>query len=82
MEKTFFEKLIPSLKARSIINRFVKAFVSGAFSAMGLITIAMPSNWQEMGTVLAMLALACMYGGVTGVIMAGQKWYSWVDDVE
>ena len=70
---------MPSLKVRSIINRFLKAFISGALSAMGLITIAMPQNWTEVPILLSMLALAGMYGGLTGVIMAGQKWYSWKD---
>jgi formate/nitrite transporter FocA (FNT family) len=77
MEKTFYERLIPSQKARSIINRFLKAFISGAFSALGLITIAMPQNWTEVPMLLSMLALSAMYGGLTGVIMAGQKWASW-----
>jgi hypothetical protein len=79
LEKSFYERCIPSLKVRSILNRFLKAFISGAFSAMALMTIAMPSNWEEMAKILAMLALAGMYGGVTGLIMAGQKWASWVD---
>ena len=77
MEKTFYERLVPSQKARSVINRFTKAFVSGAFSALGLITIAMPQNWTEMPVLLSMLALAGMYGGITGVIMAGEKWANW-----
>jgi len=76
-EKTFYEKLIPSQKARSVINRFVKAFISGAFSALGLVTIAMPQNWTEVPTLLSMLSLSAMYGGMTGIIMAGQKYFSW-----
>jgi len=77
MEGTFYEKLIPSQKARSIINRFTKAFVSGAFSALGLITLATPANWTEVPQLLSMISLAAVYGGLTGIIMAGQKWYSW-----
>jgi ABC-type proline/glycine betaine transport system permease subunit len=68
-----------TLKVKSISMRFLKAAVSGMFSALGLITIAMPSNWTEVPALLSMIALACLYGAVTGVIMAGQKWYSWRD---
>jgi hypothetical protein len=80
-EKTFYERLVPSQKARSVISRFVKAFVSGAFTAMGLITLAMPSNWREFGSIVSMLTLACLYGGLNGVILAGWKWYGWRDEV-
>ena len=79
MEKTFYQRLIPSEKARAIINRFLKAFISGAFSALSLVTITMPQNWTEIPTILSMLSLAALYGGVTGIIMAGQKWYSWTE---
>jgi len=78
-EAIFYEKLVPSQKVRSIINRFAKAFVSGAFSSLALMTIAIPQNWTEVPQLLSMLTLAALYGGLTGVIMAGQKWYSWKD---
>jgi hypothetical protein len=77
MEKTFYERLIPSQKARSIINRLVKAFIFGAIGNIGLITIVMPKNWQEITTVLAMFSFAAIAGGITGVLSALQKWYSW-----
>jgi len=59
--------------------RFVKAAVSGIFTALGLITIAMPQNWTEVPALLSMISLAALYGAVTGIIMAGQKWYSWTE---
>lgn len=79
MEKTFYQRLIVSEKARSVINRFFKAFISGSFASLGLVTIAMPKNWTEVPALLSMLAISALYGGVTGVIMAGQKWYSWTE---
>lgn len=79
MEQTFYEKLIPSLKVRAIINRLVKAFVFGAIGNLGLITIVMPSNWKEITTILAMFAFSAIAGGITGVLMAIQKWNSWVE---
>jgi hypothetical protein len=68
-----------SEKTKSILMRFVKAAVSGIFSALSLITLAMPQNWTEVPALLSMLSLACLYGALTGIIMAGQKWYSWKD---
>jgi hypothetical protein len=79
MDKTFYEKLVPSLKARSIINRLAKAFIGGALGNIALLTIVMPKNWAEISTVLAMVTFACLAGGITGVILALQKWYSWKD---
>jgi len=81
MEGTFYEKLVPSQKARSIINRFAKAFVSGAFSALGLITIAMPANWTEVPSLLSMSSISALFGGLNGVILAGWKWYGWKEIV-
>ena len=68
-----------SYKLESILKRFLKAAISGIFSALGLITLAMPQNWTEVPALLSMLSLACLYGALTGIIMAGQKWYSWKD---
>jgi len=77
MEQTFYEKLIPSQKARSVINRLVKAFIFGALGNLGLLTIVMPRNWTDLTTVLAMVSFACLAGGITGVLMALQKFQSW-----
>ncbi len=77
-EKSFYEKLIPSLKVRVILNRLFKAFIFGAIGNIGLITIVMPQNWKEIPTILAMFAFAGIAGGITGVLMALQKWNSFV----
>ena len=79
MDKTFYEALIPSLKARSVINRLVKAFIFGAIGNVGLVTIVLPKTWAEIPTILAMFGFAFVAGGITGVLMAIQKWYSWED---
>ena len=78
-DKTFYEILIPSLKARAIINRLAKAFVFGAIGNIGLITIVMPKTWTEIPTMLGMFGFAAIAGGITGVLMALQKWYSWTE---
>jgi hypothetical protein len=79
MDKKFYERLIPSQKARSIINRLVKAFIFGALGNLGLLTIVMPKNWVDLATIMAMVFFACVAGGITGVLMALQKWYTWKD---
>ena len=79
MEKTLYERLIPSLKARSIINRLVKAFIFGALGALAGLTIIVPKNWADFATIIPMIIFACISGGFTGVMMALQKFTSWVD---
>jgi hypothetical protein len=79
MDKTFYEALIPSLKARSVIKRFLKVFIAGAFTSMGLMTVVVPKSWQEMSTILTMLSIAGLYGGVSGVILGFEKWWNWID---
>jgi len=80
-EKTFYERAIPSQKARCIINRFAKAFISGAFSALGLITLAVPQNWTDVPALLSILAISALFGGLNGVILAGEKWANWKDKI-
>ena len=79
MEKTFYERLVPSDKVRAITNRLVKAFVFGAAGAMMSMTIVAPASWQEVWSSLAAITFACIVGGFTGVGMALQKWYSWTE---
>ena len=79
MDKTFYEALIPSLKARSIINRLVKAFIFGALGSLAGLTIITPKSWADFATIIPMIIFACVSGGFTGVMMALQKFKSWVD---
>lgn len=67
-------------KTKAILTRFGKAAVAGALSQMGLITIITPSNLTQVSSILASLAFSAFSGALTGVIMAGQKWYSWKDE--
>jgi hypothetical protein len=80
-KKTFYERAIPSRKARCIINRLVKAFIFGALGNLTFLTIVMPKNWTEIITIFAMVSFSCVAGGITGVLMALQKWQSWRDEI-
>ena len=68
-----------TLKVKSISMRFLKAAISGMFASMSMVTLAAPSNWTDIKNIATILAMSAVYGALTGVIMAGQKWYSWKD---
>lgn len=61
----------------ALLRRFVKAFISGALSAATLISIVTPGSWQELQTALSLLLISMVIGGINGVLMAAQKWWSW-----
>jgi hypothetical protein len=68
-----------SQKTKSVIGRFIKGAVSGAFTAMALVTWATPTSWTELPTVLSILGLVGIAGAINGAILAGQKYASWVE---
>ncbi len=66
-----------SLKVKSILLRLLKGFISGAFASMGTVAIVTSADLSQLKVQLALLAFAGISGGLTGLIMAGQKWASW-----
>ena len=64
-------------KIKSIVSRFLKGALSGALTAMGMVTVVAPSNWTELATIVNILAVAGSFGAINGAILAGMKWYSW-----
>ena len=69
-----------SIKVKSILARLLKGFLSGAVTAMLLITIAAPANWKDIVNILNILAVAGISGGINGALLAAQKWLSWKDE--
>lgn len=65
------------LKTKSVLNRLLKGFISGALASMGLIVITTPVNWADIKVLLTLLAFAGIGGGINGLLLAGQKWASW-----
>jgi hypothetical protein len=59
--------------AASIGKRFLRGFLAGAVSTMATVTI-MATNFRELGQVLAALGLSAIIGGLTGGILALDKW--------
>lgn len=66
-----------SEKTISVLNRFIKGFLSGAVTSMGLVTLAMPTVWSDVWQILNNLGLAAIFGGLNGLLLALQKYVSW-----
>lgn len=58
---------------KSVLLRFVRAFVAGAVSVM-ITVVPLTGNWDELSTWLSSLALAGIVGGISGVIQATDKY--------
>ena len=70
-----------SLKTKAILKRFLKAFISGAIASIVITTYSVPTSWDTMLTTLHTLALVALTGGLSGLLLALQKWASWDSDV-
>jgi len=63
---------------KSVILRFVRAFVAGAVATMAT-TLTFSGGWKELGMWLSALALGAIVGGITGVIQALDKYFRSAD---
>lgn len=68
-----------NVKQKSILTRLLKGTIAGAVASMSLVTISQPSVWSDFNTILSSLAIAGLYGGLTGTLLALQKLASWED---
>lgn len=66
---------------KSILTRFLKGIIAGAVSAMGLITIQTPTVWSNFSSIFNNLGIAAVFGGLTGLLLALEKWANWQDSV-
>ena len=64
-------------KYKAIFNRFLKGAISGALTAIAMISFSAPTSWEELASILNMLAVAGIFGAINGVLLALQKWVSW-----
>lgn len=60
--------------AISLLLRFLRAFVAGAVSVMITVMPLSTGSWTDLGKWLSGLALAGIIGGISGVLMALDKW--------
>lgn len=62
---------------KSVLKRLLKGFIAGAVGSMSIIVIASPANFNEIAILLKALLLAGVGGGISGLLLALQKWASW-----
>lgn len=59
--------------AKSVLLRFLRAFVAGAVSTM-VVIVPLANDWSSLKGWLSALSLAGIIGGITGVLQAVDKW--------
>ena len=69
-----------NIKTKSIIMRFVKAFIGGFTSSILVVGIAQATGWAEFASILNALLIVGLIGGLSGLLLALQKWASWVEE--
>ena len=66
-----------NLKTKSTLLRLLKGTLSGTTGAILLMIVREPQIWSDFKTILNEMALAGVYGAITGLILAIQKWVTW-----
>lgn len=61
--------------AKAVALRAVRAFITGALSAITVITVANVHVWSDLIAWVNMLGLAAVVGGINGVLMGADKWW-------
>ena len=60
---------------KSVLFRFLRGFVAGAVGSMASLVPMVGSSWQELETWLVALGIAGLSGGITGAILAADKYF-------
>lgn len=58
---------------KSLLLRFIRAFIAGAVSTM-VTTLTFTGNWNDLNAWLSSLALGGIVGGISGLLMAIDKY--------
>lgn len=59
---------------KSVLLRFVRAFVAGAVANMLTVMTLTGNSWGEFKTWLLALVMSAIIGGISGFIMAADKY--------
>ena len=65
------------LKLKVILARFLRGFFAGAVASMAAITINQAASWKEVIDIFNSLALSAVIGGISGGILALDKYLRW-----
>lgn len=60
---------------KSVLLRFIRAFIAGAAAQMALILVFNGSTWEDVTNWLMALGISAIVGGITGLIMAVDKYF-------
>ena len=64
---------------KSVFKRFLKGIGAGAVTAMMMVTVVQPTVWGDFKAIISSLAIAGLYGAITGALLAINKAYNWVE---
>ncbi len=77
---TFIIKtLINMNQTKAVLLRWFKGALAGAVVSMGIVTIKQPTVWAEFWPLLTQLGIAGLYGALTGLLLALNKWATWTE---
>jgi len=66
--------MIKKTLTKRIITRFIKGFIGGAAGSMIAIAPTNIIGWGDVATWLNLLALSGVIGGISGSLLAFEKW--------
>ena len=64
-------------KTKVIFNRFIRAFISGAFATAIPLTVANVQTLGDLQTQITLLSISLVIGGINGILLAGDKLIRW-----
>jgi hypothetical protein len=59
---------------KGVLYRFLRGFLSGAVATLATIQMVAPANWADLGVILNTLAIAAVVGGISGGVLALDKY--------
>lgn len=62
-------------KAKSVFYRFLRGAVAGAVASMVVVNVSGVNTFNDLGVFLTSLTLAGIVGGVTGGLLALDKYF-------
>lgn len=64
---------------KSVLNRFLKAFIGGAVASISITAVQSAHTFSELNTAGLALGFALFQGGIVGILLAAEKYASWSD---